>query len=82
MLLRGVHWVSNTRRSSRKGGHIHNLCFNPGLSFLKQLLIKQALLDVWRGWVAAAGVAAGTLAKHIAIMEKRGQQQESDREAK
>jgi hypothetical protein len=39
-------------------------------------------LDGWRGWVAAAGVAAGTLAKHIAIMEKRGQQQESDRESK
>ena len=82
MLLRGVHWGANTGRSSGKGGHIHNLCFNPGLSFLKQLLFKRALLDGWRGWVGASGVASQTLAKHIAIMEKRGKQQESDREAK
>ena len=76
MLARGVHWGVRTGRSARRGGRIHNICFNPAWSFLKQLLVKRAILDGWRGWVAAAGVASQTLAKHIACMEQRASARE------
>jgi glycosyltransferase involved in cell wall biosynthesis len=76
MLTRGIHWGVRTGRAARRGGRVHNLCFNPGWSFLKQLFVKRAILDGWRGWVAAAGVASQTLAKHIAAMEQRGRAHE------
>jgi len=79
MLARGVQWGVKTGRAAKRGGRVMNLCFNPAWSFLKQLLLKRAILDGWRGWVAAAGVASQTLCKHIAIMERRGQQRENDR---
>jgi glycosyltransferase involved in cell wall biosynthesis len=76
MLARGVHWGVRTGQSARRGGRIHNVCFNPAWSFLKQLIVKRAILDGWRGWIAAAGVASQTLAKHIASMEQRGRARE------
>jgi glycosyltransferase involved in cell wall biosynthesis len=79
MLRRGVSWGVQTGRAAEKGGRVVNLVFNPGFAFLKQLLIRRAILDGWRGWVAAAGVASQTLAKHIAIMERRERERESSR---
>ena len=79
MLRRGVSWGVQTGRAAKKGGRVANLLFNPGIAFLKQLLVRRAILDGWRGWIAAGGVASQTMAKHIAIMERREQERESSR---
>ena len=76
ILGRRVRWSVVTGESAARGGRIINLCFNPVLAFLKQLLFKRAFLDGWRGWVAAGAWAAGALSKHIAIMERRGLERE------
>ena len=76
MLARGVRWSNATGRAATRGGRITNICFNPVIAFLKQLLLKRAFLDGWRGWAAAGAVAVGTLCKHIAIMERRGLEKE------
>ena len=81
MLRRGVSWGVQTGRAAGKGGRVVNLLFNPGLAFMKQLLGRRAILDGWRGWVASAGVASQTLAKHIAIMEHRERERERRRES-
>ena len=79
MLARGVSWGVQTGRAAEKGGHQINLLVNPAAAFLKQLLLRRAILDGWRGWVAAGGVASQTLAKHIAIMERREREREASR---
>ena len=61
ILVRGVTWGVKTGQAAKRGGRVTNLCFNPAGSFLKQLVLKRAFLDGWRGWVAAAGAAAYTL---------------------
>ena len=76
MLGRGVRWSIQTGGDATRGGHIINLCFNPVIGFLKQLLLKRAFLDGWRGWVAAGAVGVGTLSKHLVIMERRGLERE------
>jgi glycosyltransferase involved in cell wall biosynthesis len=76
MLARNVRWSVATGRAATRGGGITNLCFNPVIAFLKQLLLKRAFLDGWRGWAAAGAVAVGTLSKHIVIMERRGLEKE------
>ena len=76
MLARNVRWSVATGCAATRGGGITNLCFNPVIAFLKQLLLKRAFLDGWRGWAAAGAVAVGTLCKHIAILERRGLEKE------
>lgn len=45
------------------------LVCSPGGAFLKQMVIKQAWRDGWRGWAAASSAAAGTLMKHAVLLE-------------
>ena len=82
MIQRGAKWGVATGQHAINGGHCWNLAFNPPVAFLKQLLIKRAILDGWRGWVVSAGVASQTLIKHIAIMERRSRLRESKRSSK
>ncbi len=42
---------------------------SPAGAFVKQLVLKQAWRDGWRGWVAASASALGTLAKHACLLE-------------
>ena len=76
MLARDAFLGARTGRAARRGGRIINLAFNPAWSFFKQLILKRAFLDGWRGWAAATGVAAYTLCKHVTIMEQRGLERE------
>ncbi|MDG2021184.1 MAG: glycosyltransferase family 2 protein [Phycisphaerales bacterium] len=81
MLGRGVRWSVQTGGDATRGGRITNICFNPVIGFLKQLLLKRAFRDGWRGWVAAGAVGVGTLSKHLVIMERRGLERERAKSA-
>jgi glycosyltransferase involved in cell wall biosynthesis len=76
MLGRGVRWSVSTGRVVQRGGRVINLCFNPAIAFLKQIVLRQAFLDGWRGWATAGAVAVWSLSKHIAIMERRALERE------
>lgn len=45
------------------------LLISPAGAFVKQLVLKRAFLDGWRGWLAAASAATAALAKHAALIE-------------
>ena len=79
MLERGVRYGARSGTSAEGGGNPINLLVNPAAGFLKQLVLRRGFLDGWRGWIAAGGVAAQALAKHIAIMERRRLERESSR---
>jgi hypothetical protein len=50
-------------------GSTWGLITSPPAAFLKQVVLKQAWRDGRPGWMAAASTAAGTLMKHIALLE-------------
>ncbi|MGH7244714.1 MAG: glycosyltransferase family 2 protein [Phycisphaerales bacterium] len=50
------------------------------VAFLKQVVIKNAWRDGWRGILAAASTAAGTLMKHIVLTELTMREREQARE--
>ncbi len=45
------------------------LLISPTGAFVKQLVLKRAFLDGWRGWLAAASAATAAIAKHAALIE-------------
>jgi len=79
MMERGVRYAVRSADSGKSGGGPLNLLFNPAAGFLKQLILRRGFLDGWRGWLAAGGVALQALAKHMAIMERRGREREDSR---
>lgn len=52
----------------RTGGSLSLIC-SPVSAWFKQLIIKQAFRDGWRGWAAASSTACATLMKHIILLE-------------
>lgn len=56
------------------------LLTSPAGAFLKQLLLKRAFRDGWRGWVAAAAAATAALAKHAALLEQTNLAREARRD--
>lgn len=52
-----------------KRGSVLRLATSPPGAFLKQLVIKRAFLDGWRGWLAASAAGVAALAKHAALVE-------------
>lgn len=55
-------------------GSYWRLLTSPPAAFLKQMVIKQAFRDGWRGWAAAASIAAHAYTKHALVLERaRGQ---------
>ncbi len=52
-----------------KRGSLFRLLGSPPVAFAKQLIVKQAFLDGWRGWLAAAATATAAVAKHAALIE-------------
>lgn len=51
--------------------NVWKMTFNPVSAFLKQLILRQAFRDGWRGWAAAGAVAATTLMKHLVLLERQ-----------
>ena len=52
------------------------LMCSPTGAFLKQIVLKQAWRDGWRGWAAASSAAAGTLMKHAVLLEIASERKE------
>lgn len=50
-------------------GSVARLVFSPLGEFAKQIIVRRAFLDGWRGWTAASASAAATLMKHAALIE-------------
>lgn len=50
-------------------GRAWRLVSSPLGAFLKQMVLKQAFMDGWRGWLAATGTAVAAAAKHAALIE-------------
>ncbi len=56
-------------RLGRKGS-VLRLATSPVGAWLKQMVIRRAFLDGWRGWSAASATAAATLMKHAILLER------------
>ncbi len=50
-------------------GSIASLVFSPTFAWIKQMALRQAWRDGWRGWCAASATAAAALMKHAALLE-------------
>ncbi|TVQ64885.1 MAG: glycosyltransferase family 2 protein, partial [Phycisphaerales bacterium] len=50
-------------------GAKRNLVLSPVAAWCKQMLLKQAWRDGWRGWAAASAAAAAALHKHTVLLE-------------
>lgn len=53
-----------------KRGSVLRLVFSPVFAWSRQMFIRSAWRDGWRGWVAASCTAAATLMKHAALLEQ------------
>ncbi|MBK7406512.1 MAG: glycosyltransferase family 2 protein [Phycisphaerales bacterium] len=51
-------------------GSAWKLATSPVGAFLKQIVLKGAWRDGWRGWAAAGSTAANTMMKHILLIEQ------------
>lgn len=60
-------------------GSYFKLLTSPVGAFAKQMILKNAWRDGWRGWVAAASTASNTLAKHMLLIEKTRLDKEQER---
>lgn len=50
-------------------GRKRDLVISPVAAWCKQMVVKGAWRDGWRGWAAASGVAAAALMKHAILLE-------------
>lgn len=55
---------------SGRPGRVRTMLTSPLGAFFKQIILKQAWRDGWRGWVAAAAAANAALLKHMMLVEK------------
>lgn len=53
-------------------GSYWKLVTSPPGAFLKQMVMKSAWRDGWRGWAAAASTGVNTAMKHIMLIERNG----------
>lgn len=60
--------AESMRREGRRGS-LARLVTSPVGAFLKQIVVKQAWRDGLPGWLAAGSTAAGTLMKHMILLE-------------
>ncbi|TVQ62122.1 MAG: glycosyltransferase family 2 protein [Phycisphaerales bacterium] len=58
-----------SRHAAGARGSCVRLLFSPCLAMFRQLVLKSAWRDGWRGWLAAASTGVGTLMKHMILIE-------------
>lgn len=56
-------------RAGRRGSLARAVLSPPG-AFCKQVILKRAFLDGWRGWLAALSTGVAAAAKHVALYER------------
>ena len=61
-------WATGMRERGKSGSY-WKLLTSPPMAFMKQMLIKHAFRDGYAGWLAAGSTAAGTLMKHMILLE-------------
>ena len=71
MLLRTVKYAHWAAQSKPRGGRAIDILVRPPAAVFKQLILKRGLRDGPRGIVAAGGMGASTLLKHICIAAAR-----------
>ncbi|HZW10194.1 MAG TPA: glycosyltransferase family 2 protein [Phycisphaerales bacterium] len=57
------------------------LATSPAGAFLKQIVLKGAWRDGWRGWAAAGSTAVNTMMKHVLLIERTKLQKEESHRA-
>ena len=62
-------------------GSLWKLATSPVGAFLKQIVLKGAWRDGWRGWTAAGSTAVNTMMKHILLIERTRLEKEGERDA-
>lgn len=55
--------------SQGRGSSYVWLILSPAAAFLKQLILRSAWMDGWRGWCAAGAAAVATAMKHLLLLE-------------
>ncbi len=71
MCLRNLNLAERAAEHNPGGGTLLHLLISPAAAFFKQLVIKRAFLDGWRGVIASGGTASQALLKHLFIAERR-----------
>ena len=66
---RHAQTMARSMHAEGQRGSVVRLLTSPWGAFIKQLVLKRAFLDGSAGWMAAGATAAGTLMKHIALIE-------------
>ena len=61
--------AAESLRARGERGSVWRLVTSPPAAWLKQVLLKQAWRDGWRGWCAASAVAAAALMKHAVLLD-------------
>jgi glycosyltransferase involved in cell wall biosynthesis len=61
-------------------GSYWKLATSPAGAFLKQIVLKGAWRDGWRGWAAAGSTAINTMMKHVLLIERTRLSRERDGE--
>lgn len=61
--------MAQSMRAEGQRGSVARVVTSPTGAFLKQLVLKQAWRDGWPGWLAAGSTAAGSLMKHVTLVE-------------
>ncbi|HEB60908.1 MAG TPA: glycosyltransferase family 2 protein [Phycisphaeraceae bacterium] len=61
--------ASSYRQMGRSTGPLR-LITSPCGAWLKQIILKSAWRDGWRGWAAASGTAVAALMKHLILLEQ------------
>lgn len=79
--IRHAHKAAESYLAMGRRGGAFSLLFSPASAMFKQLILKQAFRDGWRGWAAASSTACATLMKHIILLELADEQRKARRDA-
>jgi hypothetical protein len=63
--------AADTHHARGRRGRISSLIASPMGEFAKQILLRGAWRDGWRGWVAATASSVAVAMKHAALIERR-----------
>ncbi len=71
LALRQIAYAEEAVRSGRRGGSVFNLLLSPPAAMFKQLILRRAFLDGFRGLIAAGMTFNYTMLKHSFIAAER-----------
>ncbi|MDX2116103.1 MAG: glycosyltransferase family 2 protein [Planctomycetota bacterium] len=62
--------AANAQHARGRRGSVGRMVAAPLGEFAKQMLVRRAFLDGWRGWVASSASACAVAMKHAALLER------------